>query len=111
MKLSENNSGKIAAKGSSPEIAAKGGLPLTNRKILHRLRTDFSGLVSGVKTRDIRLLSSKRKEEKTMKVYNTLSKQKEEFVPLQEGKVSMYVCGPTVLQSDPHRKCKTDDRV
>lgn len=31
-----------------------------------------------------------------MKVYNTLSKQKEEFVPLQEGKVSMYVCGPTV---------------
>ena len=31
-----------------------------------------------------------------MKVYNTLSKQKEEFVPLAEGKVSMYVCGPTV---------------
>lgn len=31
-----------------------------------------------------------------MKVYNTLSKQKEEFVPLQEGKVNMYVCGPTV---------------
>lgn len=31
-----------------------------------------------------------------MKVYNTLSRQKEEFVPLQEGKVSMYVCGPTV---------------
>ncbi len=31
-----------------------------------------------------------------MKVYNTLSKKKEEFVPLSEGKVSMYVCGPTV---------------
>lgn len=31
-----------------------------------------------------------------MKIYNTLSKQKEEFVPLQEGKVRMYVCGPTV---------------
>ena len=31
-----------------------------------------------------------------MKVYNTLSKQKEEFVPLEEGKVKMYVCGPTV---------------
>lgn len=31
-----------------------------------------------------------------MKIYNTLSKQKETFVPLQEGKVSMYVCGPTV---------------
>ncbi len=31
-----------------------------------------------------------------MKVYNTLSRKKEEFVPLEEGKVSMYVCGPTV---------------
>ncbi|MDE6389481.1 MAG: cysteine--tRNA ligase [Lachnospiraceae bacterium] len=31
-----------------------------------------------------------------MKVFNTLSRQKEEFIPLQEGKVSMYVCGPTV---------------
>lgn len=31
-----------------------------------------------------------------MKLYNTLSKQKEEFVPLEPGKVSMYVCGPTV---------------
>lgn len=31
-----------------------------------------------------------------MKVYNTLSRQKEEFVPLEEGKVKMYVCGPTV---------------
>ena len=31
-----------------------------------------------------------------MKLYNTLTKQKEEFVPLEEGKVKMYVCGPTV---------------
>lgn len=31
-----------------------------------------------------------------MKVYNTLTRQKEEFVPLEEGKVRMYVCGPTV---------------
>ena len=31
-----------------------------------------------------------------MKIYNTLTKQKEEFVPLEEGKVRMYVCGPTV---------------
>ncbi len=31
-----------------------------------------------------------------MKIYNTLTKKKEEFVPLQEGKVRMYVCGPTV---------------
>ena len=31
-----------------------------------------------------------------MKIFNTLSRQKEEFVPLEEGKVKMYVCGPTV---------------
>ena len=31
-----------------------------------------------------------------MKIYNTMSKRKEHFVPLEEGKVKMYVCGPTV---------------
>ena len=31
-----------------------------------------------------------------MKLYNTLTKRKEEFVPVEEGKVKMYVCGPTV---------------
>ena len=31
-----------------------------------------------------------------MKIYNTLSRRKEEFKPLEEGKVKMYVCGPTV---------------
>lgn len=31
-----------------------------------------------------------------MKIYNTLSKKKEDFVPIEEGKVRMYVCGPTV---------------
>lgn len=31
-----------------------------------------------------------------MKIYNTLTKTKEEFVPLEPGKVKMYVCGPTV---------------
>jgi len=31
-----------------------------------------------------------------MKIYNTLSKSKQEFVPLEPGKVKMYVCGPTV---------------
>ncbi len=33
---------------------------------------------------------------KTMKIFNTLSRRKEEFVPLEPGKVKMYVCGPTV---------------
>jgi cysteinyl-tRNA synthetase len=32
----------------------------------------------------------------SLKVYNTLSKRKEEFKPIHEGKVSMYVCGVTV---------------
>lgn len=32
----------------------------------------------------------------TIKIYNTLSRQKEVFEPIQAGKVSMYVCGPTV---------------
>jgi cysteinyl-tRNA synthetase len=31
-----------------------------------------------------------------IKIYNTLTRKKEEFVPLEEGKVKMYVCGPTV---------------
>ena len=31
-----------------------------------------------------------------MKIYNTQSKQKEEFIPIEPGKVRMYVCGPTV---------------
>ena len=31
-----------------------------------------------------------------MKIYNTLSGRKEEFVPIEPGKVRMYVCGPTV---------------
>ncbi|OBS61771.1 cysteine--tRNA ligase [Enterococcus mundtii] len=31
-----------------------------------------------------------------IKIYNTLSREKETFVPLKEGQVSMYVCGPTV---------------
>lgn len=31
-----------------------------------------------------------------MKIYNTLTRRKDEFVPLEPGKVKMYVCGPTV---------------
>ena len=44
-----------------------------------------------------------------MKIYNTLSKRKEEFVPLEEGKVKMYVCYPSwfIILSI----CKTDDRI
>jgi cysteinyl-tRNA synthetase len=32
----------------------------------------------------------------TLRLYNTLTKKKEEFKPLTEGEIKMYVCGPTV---------------
>ena len=38
---------------------------------------------------------------KDMKIYNSLSFKKEEFKPIEENKVKMYVCGPTVYDS-PH---------
>ena len=31
-----------------------------------------------------------------MKIYNTMTRKKEEFVPIRENKVGIYVCGPTV---------------
>ena len=31
-----------------------------------------------------------------MKIFNTMTRQKEEFVPITPGEVKMYVCGPTV---------------
>ncbi len=33
-----------------------------------------------------------------IRIYNTLSKQKEEFIPVQPGKVGIYLCGPTVYK-------------
>ena len=36
-----------------------------------------------------------------MKVYNTLTRRKEEFIPLDDGKVKMYACGITV-SGDAH---------
>ena len=35
----------------------------------------------------------------TLRVYNTLTQKKEEFQPLTQGKVGIYVCGPTVYDS------------
>ncbi|MCX5666603.1 MAG: cysteine--tRNA ligase [Candidatus Omnitrophica bacterium] len=36
-----------------------------------------------------------------MKIYNSLTRTKEDFIPLKEGKVGIYVCGPTVYD-EPH---------
>ena len=37
----------------------------------------------------------------SIKIYNTLTRTKEEFIPIKDGNVSMYVCGPTVYDA-PH---------
>lgn len=42
------------------------------------------------------LRRAKIEKGKIMKIFNTLTRRKEEFVPLEPGKVKMYVCGPTV---------------
>nr|MDQ3016745.1 class I tRNA ligase family protein [Bacteroidota bacterium] len=43
----------------------------------------------------------------SLKVYNSYSGQKEEFTPIIEGRIGMYVCGPTVY-SDVHiGNCRT----
>ena len=31
-----------------------------------------------------------------MKIYNTMTRKKEDFVPIDESEIRMYVCGPTV---------------
>lgn len=41
-------------------------------------------------------MNDEEDEEKNMKIYNTLTRRKEEFVPLEAGKVKMYACGITV---------------
>ena len=33
---------------------------------------------------------------KRVKIYDTMSRDLREFIPIEEGKVRMYVCGPTV---------------
>jgi cysteinyl-tRNA synthetase len=38
----------------------------------------------------------KKGERMSLKVYNTLTNAKEEFIPLEDNEVKMYVCGPTV---------------
>ena len=41
------------------------------------------------------------KSDQALVIYNSLSGKKETFIPLHEGHVGMYVCGPTVYD-DPH---------
>ena len=43
----------------------------------------------------------------TIQVYNVLTRKKEPFVPVTEGKVNMYVCGPTVYDDSHIGHAKT----
>ncbi len=43
----------------------------------------------------------------TLKVYNSLSGEKEVFTPIHEGKIGMYVCGPTVYNYVHLGNCRT----
>ena len=49
-------------------------------------------------------------EEQTLKIYNSLSGQKEVFKPIHEGHVGMYVCGPTVYSKVHLGNCRTTRR-
>ena len=46
-------------------------------------------------------------QEQTLKVYNSLTSEKEVFEPLHEGYVGMYVCGPTVYSNVHLGNCRT----
>ena len=46
-----------------------------------------------------------------MKIFNTLSRRKEEFVPIEPGKVKDVCVRTDRLQFYSYWKCKTDDRI
>jgi cysteinyl-tRNA synthetase len=50
---------------------------------------------------------SKNGESMSLKVYNTMTNEKEEFIPLEKDEVAMYVCGPTVYDKSHigHARC------
>jgi cysteinyl-tRNA synthetase len=45
--------------------------------------------------RNVRIVR-RRSKDVAVKVYNTITRRKEDFIPQQEGKVGIYACGPTV---------------
>lgn len=48
-----------------------------------------------------------KKEAESLKIYNTLTREKEVFKPLIEGQVGLYVCGPTVYNYVHLGNCRT----
>ncbi len=55
----------------------------------------------------MRSLTGETREKRQMKLYNTLTARKEELVPIEPGKLGVYVCGPTVysLSHVGHARC------
>ena len=49
----------------------------------------------------------KRYEEQELSIYNSISKEKEKFTPINEGAIGMYVCGPTVYSNVHLGNCRT----
>ncbi len=49
----------------------------------------------------------KRYQQQELFLYNSLTKKKEKFTPIQEGAVGMYVCGPTVYSNVHLGNCRT----
>ena len=47
----------------------------------------------------------------TLQIYNTASRKKEAFEPIDPTHVRMYVCGPTVYDYRPYRQCPARRRV
>lgn len=46
-------------------------------------------------------------EQQSLKIYNSMSGDKETFTPINEGHVGMYVCGPTVYSNVHLGNCRT----
>ena len=46
-------------------------------------------------------------EQQELSIYNSISKKKEKFTPINEGAVGMYVCGPTVYSNVHLGNCRT----
>src|SRR5690606_9556569 len=101
--------GRAAGRPPGPHQPARRGgghVPTTAGRhpgFARRNRTSPSA-AGGVRERDAirpdgqRGTSGRAKEHGTvsLQIYNSLTRRKEPFVPLEPGKVNMYVCGPTV---------------
>lgn len=96
----------IDSKNICAELNSK--LNVAGKKLFMPLRVALTGeehgpelihittLLGAEKCCNILPLLYSKYEDKMLKIYNSLTQQKEIFTPLQTGQVKMYVCGPTV---------------